>query len=181
MHPITMIFIAIGLSMDAFAVSVANGNLRLKHALRMALAFGVFQAIMPILGWFAGISVRDFVGGVDHWIAFAILVALGIKMMVESFKLDPKSEKKDSQKLTVLLMLSIATSIDALMVGISLSFLKVSILTPAIIIGVVTFVNSFIGTVIGQKLGHFFENKIEMAGGIVLIIIGIKILVEHIV
>ena len=167
--------------MDAFAVSITSGitvrHLRIKHALKIALFFGFFQAIMPIIGWLSGMSLRNIISGFDHWIAFGLLSIIGCKMIYESFKL--KKEKINPQNIYILFILSIATSIDALAVGLSLSFLKVAIILPAIIIGVVTFLLSFFGVYVGNKVGHFFERKIEMIGGLVLIGIGLKILIEH--
>jgi len=168
--------------MDAFAVSVASGiaieRLRIRHALRIALSFGVFQAIMPIIGWFAGIGMRDLISGVDHWIAFALLAGVGGKMIYESRQIreGPTEECMGNMKL---LVLSVATSIDALAVGLSLSLLKVAIVWPAIVVGIVTFAFSFAGVYLGRKVGHIFESKIEVLGGLVLIGIGIKILVDH--
>lgn len=183
MDIITILFIAFGLSMDAFAVSVTSGittkNLKLSNILRIALFFGSFQAIMPLLGWLAGLSLRSFICGVDHWIAFGLLTFVGCKMIYESAKIKMIGKGNNPLDIYVLLILSVATSIDALAVGLSLSFLNIAILTPIIIIGIVTFVLSFIGTFIGKRLGSFFEHKIEIAGGVILIGIGLKILIEH--
>lgn len=175
-------WIAVALSMDAFAVAVASGftikKMRVHHALRMALFFGGFQAIMPIIGWTAGRTISGYISGFDHWIAFGLLSIAGAKMIYESFKL--KEERTiDPRKLTILFALAIATSIDALAVGVSLSFLDVNVVEPAIIIGVITFLFSFAGVYIGKKFGHVFESKIEILGGVILIAIGVKILVEH--
>jgi putative Mn2+ efflux pump MntP len=179
---ITIIVIAFGLAMDAFAVSIVSGaayrKLKLKHALRMALFFGAFQAFMPLIGSLAGLTIRDHIAEYDHWVAFGLLAAVGGKMIYESFKIAPK-KKFNPDDIFVLLLLSIATSIDALAVGITLSFLKVSIAMAVIIIGLVTFVLSFLGVYIGKKAGHFFESRIEAIGGIVLIALGIKILIKH--
>lgn len=181
MNFLSILLIAAGLAMDAFAVSITSGitvrHLRIKHALKIALFFGFFQAIMPIIGWLSGMSLRNIISGFDHWIAFGLLSIIGCKMIYESFKL--KKEKINPQNIYILFILSIATSIDALAVGLSLSFLKVAIILPAIIIGVVTFLLSFFGVYVGNKVGHFFERKIEMIGGLVLIGIGLKILIEH--
>jgi len=185
MSIITIIFIAFGLAIDAFAVSITSGitikNLRINSALKIAFFFGLFQAVMPVVGWLTGLSLKDFISGIDHWIAFALLSLIGCKMIYESTKIG--SSKKDINPLNVyvLLMLSIATSIDALAVGVSFAFLKLSIATPVIVIGAVTFLLSFLGVFVGNRFGHFFENKIEIAGGLVLIGIGIKILIEHLV
>jgi len=182
MNLITVLFIAFGLSMDAFAVSITSGlaisRLRISHAMRIALFFGLFQAVMPIVGWLAGMGLRDIISGVDHWIAFVLLTVIGIKMIFESSKM---KEDKASDPLDVytLLILSVATSIDALAVGLSLSVLNVAIITPVVIIGITTFLFSFAGVYIGKRVGHLFESKIELAGDLILIGIGIKILAEH--
>lgn len=174
---------SVGLAMDAFAVSIASGftihRLRVRYALRIAFFFGAFQALMPIVGWLAGLSVREYISAFDHWIAFGLLVFVGGKMIYEANFMDGGDDKKDPLNITMLLLLSIATSIDALAVGLTLSFIKVDIFTPAIIIGIVTFAFSFAGVYIGDRFGHFLESKIEILGGIVLIGIGIKILLDH--
>ena len=185
MSILTIIFIAFGLAMDAFAVSITSGitikGLKFNNALKIAIFFGAFQAIMPLIGWLAGLGLRDFISGIDHWIAFGLLSVIGFKMIFESVKI--KSNKKETNPLNVytLLILSIATSIDALAIGVSFAFIKIFIVTPAIIIGIVTFLLSFLGIFIGNRFGHFFENKIEIAGGIILIVIGTKILLEHLI
>jgi len=134
---------------------------------------------LPLIGWLAGLKLKDFMGGVDHWIAFGLLGLIGGKMIWESMKMD--SGEKPSSALTplVLLSLSVATSIDALAVGVSFAFLKVGIVVPILVIGLVTFVLSFLGVMVGNKIGHFFERKIETLGGLILIGIGIKILMDH--
>ncbi len=184
MDTVAILFIAFGLAMDAFAVSVTSGfaikTLKINHALRIATSFGVFQAIMPLIGWLAGFGLRDFISGVDHWVAFGLLSVIGVKMIIESTKMKSAEKKADPLNIYVLLILSVATSIDALAVGLTLSVLKTAVITPALIIGVVTFILSFIGVYIGDRFGHFFESKIEVAGGLILIIIGAKILFEHI-
>lgn len=169
--------------MDSLAVSVTSGiaikKLYLRHAFVIGLFFGSFQALMPLIGWMAGFNFVNWVKNIDHWIACIILCILGIKMIHESTKLEEKTKVVNPMEISVLLILSIATSIDALAVGISLSFLQISIITPIIIIGIVTFVLSFFGTFVGNKFGHLLENKIEIAGGLMLIGIGLKILIEH--
>ena len=161
MNLITIVLIAIGLAMDCFAVSVASGiaikQLRLRHALQIALFFGFFQAAMPVIGWLAGSTLTQLISGFDHWIAFALLAFIGGKMIYESRKLE-EEKTFDPLNLYVLIVLSFATSIDALAVGLSLSFLKVAIIVPSIIIGSVTFVISLAGLYIGEKFGHFFES-----------------------
>lgn len=185
MDIITILFIAVGLSMDAFAVSITSGltikNLKVNNALKIAIFFGSFQAIMPLIGWLAGLSVRSFISGVDHWIAFGLLSFVGCKMIYESITTKPTAKENNPLNMYVLLVLSVATSIDALAVGLSLSFLNISIATPVVIIGVVTFLLSFLGVFIGDRFGHYFEKKMEIVGGLILIGIGIKILIEHLV
>ena len=181
---ITISGIAVGLAMDAFAVSVASGSvfkeLHIRHALRMAFFFGAFQAIMPLLGYAAGNTFAEHIVTYDHWIAFGLLVAIGGKMIYESFKIEAVEKKpQDPSSLVVLLALSIATSIDALAVGVTLSLVTQHIYTSVILIGVITFALSYVGYEIGKKMGHFFENKIEILGGVILIAIGVKILVSH--
>jgi manganese efflux pump family protein len=181
---ITLLFIAVGLSMDAFAVSVTSGIIikknRLNSAVKIAFLFGLFQAIMPVIGWAAGLSLRTLIQTFDHWLAFVLLAFIGGKMIYESFH--EKENKKDIERLHFysFLLLAIATSIDALVVGVSFAFLNFAILIPILVIGLITFLFSFAGFFIGNKIGHFFENKIEIVGGVILIGIGIKILVEHI-
>jgi len=183
MELITIIVIAVGLAMDAFVVSIISGSayrqLHVKHALRMALSFGVFQAFMPLIGSLAGLSLKDYIQNYDHWVAFALLAAVGGKMIYESFKIKSVKENPDPSNIIVLLVLSIATSIDALAIGITLSFITSSIALAAAIIGLITFVLSYAGVLIGKRFGHFFENKIEALGGLVLIGIGVKIMCEH--
>ena len=185
MDMISIVIIAVGLAMDAFAVSITSGitikRLHINHALKIALFFGLFQAIMPIIGWLAGLSLRDYISAIDHWIAFGLLSFIGCKMIYESLTVQSSKKEINPLNVYVLLVLSVATSIDALAVGVSFAFLKVSIVTPVIIIGTVTFLLSYLGVYIGDRIGHFFENKIEIAGGLLLIAIGIKILVEGLV
>ncbi len=186
MSLLTIILIAVGLAMDAFAVSISNGftmkRFHIQQALRISLFFGMFQAIMPLVGWFAGLSVREYIACVDHWIAFGLLCFIGSKMIYEAMVMDSgrNENDRDARNLYILLMLSVATSIDALAVGLSLTFLRISIITPVVIIGVITFLFSFVGVYIGSSLGHFFEKKIEIVGGLILISIGIKIVIEHV-
>lgn len=179
----TIIIIAVGLAMDALAVSIVSGSaykqLKLKHTLRIALFFGGFQAFMPLVGSLAGLSIKEYTAGFDHWIAFGLLSAVGAKMIYESFKIGPNRKSPDPSKIYVLLVLSVATSIDALAVGVTLSLITSSIITAVIIIGVVTFVLSYLGVSIGKKLGHFFENRLQAIGGLFLITLGAKILIQH--
>jgi putative Mn2+ efflux pump MntP len=183
MNFFTITVIAASLAMDAFAVSVVSGSaykqLKIKHAFRMAVFFGGFQAIMPLIGSLAGISVKEYVTGYDHWVAFALLSAVGTKMIYESFKITSAEEIFNPENILVLLALSVATSIDALVVGTTLSFLRIPIAIAVTIIGLVTFVLSYLGVLIGKRFGHFFESKIKALGGLILIGLGLKILVQH--
>ncbi|MEI6123557.1 MAG: manganese efflux pump MntP family protein [Bacteroidota bacterium] len=176
------ILIGIGLAMDCFAVSVScsiiDKKIRLAQALIIALFFGLFQGAMPVIGWLLGLSFKEYITEFDHWIAFGILGAIGIKMIVESFK---KENKKQIQlsKTWVLISLSIATSIDALIVGVSLAFLDVNIIKVVVIIGTITFLISILGLRLGKRIGLIRGNMAELIGGLVLIGIGTKILIEH--
>ena len=178
----SFLLIAIGLAMDAFAVSISSGvtinKMKIRHALLIASFFGFFQAIMPVFGWLSAIWFKDYMPKIDHWIAFFLLLGVGSKMIYESFRNTEKEDEKNALNIYVLFLLSIATSIDAFAVGISFSFLNISILKPVFLIGIITFILSFIGTYLGRIFGHIFENKLEILGGIVLIIMGIKILIE---
>ncbi len=183
MDLLTIILIAVGLAMDAFAVSIAKGmtisRQRRKFALLLGGFFGGFQMLMPAIGWLVGLSFKDIIMGVDHWIAFGLLAFIGAKMIYDSTKKD--SDKKDeSLRLHSILILAIATSIDALMVGLSFAFLNTSILEPMLVIGLITFVLSVTGFFFGCSLGRVFGNKIKIVGGLILIAIGLRILLEHI-
>jgi putative Mn2+ efflux pump MntP len=183
MEFITITIIAVGLAMDAFAVSIVSGStykqLRIKHAFRIALFFGGFQAFMPLIGALAGLTVKQRIEAYDHWVAFALLAAVGGKMIYESFQFKPAQKDIDPSNILVLLGLSVATSIDALAVGITLPLITSSIAAAVIIIGLVTFVLSYLGVFIGKHLGHFFESRIEAVGGLILIGLGLKILLKH--
>jgi len=185
MDIVTIVVIAVALAMDAFAVSIASGaaykQLQVRHTLRIALFFGGFQAFMPLIGALAGLSFREYIADYDHWIAFVILAAVGGKMIYESFKITEAEKNYSPSNILVLLALSVATSIDALAIGITLSLVAGSIVTAVIVIGLVTFLLSYIGVILGKKFGHIFENKIEAVGGLVLIALGVKILLEHMV
>ncbi len=169
--------------MDAFVVSIISGStykqLHIRHAFRMALFFGAFQAIMPLMGSLAGMTVRNYIRHWDHWIAFGLLAAVGAKMIYGSFKIKSEGQNSDPSNIIVLLVLSVATSIDALAVGITLSLIAGSIIAAVSIIGLITFALSYLGVQIGKRFGHFFESGIEAFGGVVLIAIGTKILIEH--
>ena len=176
-----ILLIAVGLAMDSFSVSITRGFTdNVNHffeALRTGFFFGLFQGLMPIIGWLAGLSVIEFISSFDHWIAFGLLIIIGTRMIYEAIFKD-SIKIVSSSSLKVLLILSVATSIDALAVGLSLSFLETSIITPAIITGIITFTLSFFGVYIGKKFGRYFE-KIGVLGGIILIGIAFRILTEH--
>ncbi len=168
--------------MDALAVSIAKGlcmtRNRRRSALVIASFFGGFQMLMPTVGWAAGQSFSTIISGVDHWIAFGLLTLIGAKMIYDSSKKDaPQNE--ETLKLHSLLTLAIATSIDALMVGLSFAFLQTSIFEPILAIGAVTFILSFVGFIFGCRLGSYFGGKIKVVGGLILIVIGLRILLEH--
>lgn len=179
-----MLGIAVGLSMDCLAVSLGCG-MRLgcpdnRQTLRTALAFGAAQAIMPVIGWAAGHSVVGYIKDYDHWLAFALLSFVGGKMIREYFEKECAEEEAcDPTKGRELLVLSIATSIDALAVGLSLAFLDAGIALPAVIIGVTCFVITVAGMRLGSKASELFGRRMELVGGLVLIAIGVKILAEH--
>ncbi|MBU0936489.1 MAG: manganese efflux pump MntP family protein [Spirochaetes bacterium] len=186
----TYILAGFALSMDAFAVSVSSGiciaDLKFRHALRAALAFGLFQFLMPLAGYAAGISFAGLIAAWDHWVAFGLLAAVGGKMLWEALHIKDEASCSDDEKahknilsLRVLLVLAIATSIDALAVGVSYSLLGVPIFLAAGIIGLITFVFCLFGCEFGKRLGARFERGAEVLGGVVLIGIGVKILLEH--
>jgi len=183
MNLITIIFLAIGLGVDAFSVATGIGAANTKRSwapvARLAAAFGLFQFAMPIAGWLAGLTVVNFIANYDHWIAFALLTYVGGKMIRDGFEKENNEEKADQTRGFPLLLLSIATSIDALAVGFSFAILKVPILFPATIIGIVCFLMTAIGMIFGKVLARIFGKKVEIFGGIVLIGIGVKILIDH--
>jgi putative Mn2+ efflux pump MntP len=186
MNLITILLMAIGLALDAFTVSISAGGTititqnRFKSALKVGLFFGIFQGIMPILGWLGGYSFKDYISTIDHWVAFGLLSIIGGKMIYESIKYKSEIPKTNISSIYVLLTLSVATSIDALAAGLSLAFIGTHILIPAIIIAIITFILSFIGVYLGNKIGEFLKNKIGIVGGFILIGIGLKILTDHI-
>lgn len=179
----TTLLIALGLSLDALAVSLCSGlalpGVRPGQALRMAFFFGGSQALMPVLGWLAGRGLVGTIGRFDHWIAFALLAAVGGKMVFEGLRRNTCETRPDPFRLGTLCVLALATSIDALAVGVSFSLLAVSIALPVVIIGGVTFALSLGGVYLGRRFGDVLGNRIEAVGGVVLVGIGVKILVEH--
>ena len=179
-----LLLIAIGLSMDAFAAALCKGlgmrRLNLRHAAIIALFFGVFQAVMPLIGWFLGNQFAQYIKTFDHWIAFVLLAIIGGKMLWEAFDGgNDCATCNDSLNLKELLGLAVATSIDALAIGVSLAFLEAPIASSVVTIGVTTFVLSFIGVAVGNRFGVRYRKPAEIAGGAVLVLIGVKILVEH--
>jgi putative Mn2+ efflux pump MntP len=181
-----IIAVAIALAMDAFAVSIAVGvNLKKvnhRQKFRLAWHFGLFQAMMPVIGWLAGSTIKDYVKAYDHWVAFALLALVGVHMIKEALgDDDPEKEKNDPTKGLTMVMLSIATSIDALAIGFSLSLLNLGVIFPAVVIGVVALLFTLIGLLIGEKAGSSKKLALaaEIMGGVVLLAIGINILFEH--
>ena len=190
---IALIFTAFALSMDAFAVSITKGmtikNLKKSTALKMALAFGVFQGAMPLLGWALGISFESYIKSIDHWIAFILLGFIGFNMIKGFF--DDRKEGKESElefsatadehdlSNKEIIMLAVATSIDALAVGISFAFLNVSIIPAASIICIITFLVCVVGVFVGNKVGDIFNGYAELVGGIILILIGFNIITKY--
>ena len=181
-----LFLIGVGLAMDAFAVSVCKGlamnKVNKKQAVVVGLYFGGFQALMPFIGWFLGVSFQKYITSIDHWIAFILLVFIGGKMILEAVK-DPDieeiREKDPPLDHKEMLMLAVATSIDALAVGITFAFLDTPIVEAVVIIGVTTFALSVFGVFVGNFFGTKYKKKAEIAGGIILILIGVKILLEH--
>lgn len=179
---IEILLTSVGLAMDAFAVAVCKGlamkKMSWKKGIIVGLYFGVFQAVMPVIGYFLGNRFESFIVNIDHWIALILLAGIGINMIKEALSKEDK-EVNDRVDVKTMIVLAIATSIDALAIGITFACLNVSITLPSILIGITTFILSTIGVKVGNKFGDKYEKKAQMAGGIVLIIIGIKILLEH--
>lgn len=182
MDILSIFLIAVGLAMDAFSVSITRGMLlkcNFKYAFIIALFFGGFQALMPVVGWFSGKQLAVIVSVWAPWIAFLLLLLIGGKMLYEGIFQDEDEEICQVFSIKDILILSVATSIDAFAVGVTFAFLNTNILLPIIVIGLVTFGLSFLGVYIGKRVGHLFEGKIEIIGGLILIGIGFKILLEH--
>jgi len=174
--------IAIGLSMDAFAVSICKGlsfkKINFKKCIIVGLYFGTFQALMPLIGYFLAYNLKDFIMIIDHWIAFVLLGLIGFNMIIES-KNDESEVITNKIDVKTMLVLAIATSIDALAVGITFAFLNVKIFASSLLIGLMTFAISIIGVKIGNVFGNKYEKKSQIFGGIILILMGFKILIEH--
>lgn len=177
-----ILLIGVGLSMDAFAVSICKGlsveKLKMRHSFMAGLYFGGFQALMPLIGYLLGSQFQSMITSIDHWIAFGLLVLIGANMIREALG-EEGDEKNDSFSFQTMVLLAIATSIDALAVGITFAFLQVNIWMAILLIGCTTFVFSAAGVKIGNVFGSRFKKKAEIAGGIILILIGSKILLEH--
>ncbi|RPI59517.1 MAG: manganese efflux pump [Planctomycetaceae bacterium] len=175
--------LAVGLAMDALAVSIATGltlpQVTHRHVFRMAFHFGLFQFFMPIIGYFAGKTVANYISGYDHWLAFGLLTIIGAKMLWESREAHKPENRGDPTRGLMLLTLSVATSIDALAVGLSMAFINVSIWTPSIVIGLVAATLTAVGICFGSRIGHRFGKIAEIGGGLILIAIGVKILIDH--
>jgi len=182
-----LLFLAVGLSMDAFAVSICKGlsikKIKFKHSVIAGLYFGIFQAGMPLIGYMLGIQFKDIISSIDHWIAFGLLGIIGLNMIREArhqeediYQSIDESNEMSPQKM---LILAVATSIDALAIGVTFAFLNVNIISAVSIIGTITFFMSALGIKIGNIFGSKYKSKAEFAGGFILILLGIKILAEH--
>lgn len=173
---------AIALAMDAFAVAICKGltvkKIKPRHLVITGLYFGGFQALMPLIGYFLGVNFRQYIETVDHWIAFALLVIIGANMIKEAFSKDEELHTDDFS-FKSMLPLAVATSIDALAVGVTLAFLKVNVISSVSLIGIITFLISAAGVLLGKTVGCKFKSKAELLGGIILIFMGLKILLEH--
>ncbi|MCD7873337.1 MAG: manganese efflux pump MntP family protein [Clostridiales bacterium] len=180
---VEILLIGIGLSMDAFAVSVCKGlkmkKLNLKETAIISIFFGGFQALMPLIGWLLGKQFEKYIINIDHWVAFVLLAFIGGKMIFDSFNDNDNKTDNDVLNIRELFLMAVATSIDALAVGITFAFLQTDILSSVLIIGLSTFALSAAGVYIGFKFGSKYKNKAELSGGIILVIIGVKILLEH--
>jgi putative Mn2+ efflux pump MntP len=183
MDLLTPALIGIGLSMDCFAVSLVIGTTTKTRlicaAAIIALCFGVFQAGMTVIGWAAGVSLIGFISAYDHWVAFILLAVVGGKMVGEGVWGDEEEAPIEVIRIVPVIVLSVATSIDALAVGVSFGVLQTAVLLPALIIGIVCFVISFAGVMLGERLEPVLGNKMEIFGGIILVLIGLRILYEH--
>lgn len=180
---ISMLLIALALAMDAFAVALAAGvvlaPVSKRQLFRLGFHFGLFQGLMPIIGWLAGRSIQSLISAVDHWVAFGLLALVGGKMIYEACSDEEQQDRSDPTKGMTMVMLSIATSIDALAVGLSLAVVGVTIWTPALVIGLVAASMTVVGMLLGGKVGSIWGQRVEIVGGLILIGIGTKILLEH--
>ena len=181
---ITLLFIAIGLSFDTFAVSISTGimvtSLKFWQAIKIAFTLSFFQSLMPYLGWLLGKQVEQLINKYDHWAAFGLLTILGIKMIYESLKMDNNNKPFNPLSLSILIGMAIATSVDAFVVGVSFAFIKTNIYWSVLVIASVTFVASMAGIISGKKAGGRLGKRMEVLGGLILIGIGLKILLSHV-
>lgn len=183
MSILSVILTAIGLAMDAFAVSLTigmavNDREKNKIAIKCGVYFGLFQGIMPLIGWILGIKFTRYIQKVDHWIAFILLCLIGVKMIADSLKAEEDDNVQEYKNKTFFI-LAVATSIDALAIGVTFAFLKINIISSALIIAIITFILSSAAVYLGKIIGNFIKNKAGILGGIILIIMGVKILLEH--
>jgi putative Mn2+ efflux pump MntP len=180
---IEIFLIAVALAMDAFAVSLVAGTIPKVRGprahFRLAFHFGLFQFLMPIVGWFAGVTIVDLIAAVDHWIAFGLLAFVGCRMIISGFGSRDEAFDGDPSRGYTLIALSVATSIDALAVGLSLGVVRLGIWYPAVVIGLVAAAFSLVGIRLGRRLGAAFGKRMEIAGGIILVAIGLRILSSH--
>ena len=184
MSLLTIFALALGLALDAFSVAIAVGirlpKLSFRPIFRLSWHFGLFQFMMPILGWLAGFTIQKWVTSFSHWIAFGLLAFIGGKMIYESFQAKGENQTADPTRGWSLVILSVATSIDALAVGLSLAVVGVAVWFPSVIIGIVAGLMTILGMHLGRKIGIKFGHRMEFVGGVILIAIGLKILLEHI-
>ena len=177
-----MIFLGLGLSFDTFAVSVSTGliknSIKFWQAVRIASVLAFFQALMPLLGWFGGSQIAEYISSIDHWIAFGLLSIIGTKMIFDSFKTED-DKKMNPFLFKVVVLMGLATSIDALIVGVSLAFIEINIYQSVVIIGIVTFLAAMIGMLLGKSANGKLGKRVEIIGGLILFGIGLKILIEH--
>jgi len=184
MDPISLMALSFALAMDAFAVALCTGlalpRLTGRHLFRLGFHFGLFQALMPILGWLAGLTIREWIVTFDHWVAFGLLSLIGGKMLWEALMLaEEERHSGDPTRGMTMVMLSVATSIDALAVGLTLATLQISIWFPALVIGLVAGGMTVVGMLLGRRVGCSWGPRVEVLGGLILIGIGLRILFEH--
>jgi manganese efflux pump family protein len=183
MNFLEILLISISMAMDAFAVCLGAGTQErtsgIRPTFRLAFHFGLFQFLMPIIGWFAGTTIERYIFDYDHWIAFGLLAFVGGRMVWSGFHPQEESQRSDPSRGWTLVLLSIAVSIDALAVGLSLGIIGVTIWVPAVVIGIVTGLLSWLGLILGNKLGEKFGQRMEIIGGIILILLGLRILMAH--